>query len=418
MRRRTGAMLAVAAAAAALAAALDAAVPEAEVLDVPEGSNRLALEFYRQVSAGEGNVLFSPPALYMALAALYEEADGEPAAQIQRLLALEPDRQKRHEAVSRFVSDVYYDSDRVRSVASNALWLPVGASAGGAYLDSAGAVYGMDPVPTGAGAGEIGVWADESTSVAISSEGIPPPAASGAVLASLAAFEGEWNFYHHPTSHRAKPWGNIELAETGDGVYRIVVNNDTKYAHYLTQRDYFDHAYLDDVVLVRLPYADGRTSMIIISANDANEPRSIEESLTVETIERWKSKMAVDDFEFNIPRFKIESTYDLRGVLGNMGITGIFDPGSSLPGMAGAGPGIHVSGAVQKAFINMTKSSIGEQDLLSGIRTDDVPKKSFSAIRPFTFIIQDDKTGTILFMGRVSDIPGTLRGELLGDFYR
>lgn len=148
---------------------------------IPEVNNRLALDIYRLISDNDDNIFFSPPAVYMALSAIYEGAEGATASQIQRLLMLDTDAERRHGAVSEFLSAVHRDYERdhvrrlyylqqeidetaiqreggttrdhfeypppsympTRVVHSGALWTPDGRDVRGSYADLVRSVYGI-----------------------------------------------------------------------------------------------------------------------------------------------------------------------------------------------------------------------------------------------------------------------------------
>ena len=112
----------------------------------------------------------------------------------------------------------------------------------------------------------------------------------------------------------------------------------------------------------------------------------------------------VNTYIVSMPRFKMELTYDLTEPLQELGMTDVFD--SRLADLSGILPGLFVDDALQKTYVDVNEEgteaaavTVIDTAAVSGPPT---PPK-FVADHPFIFIIQDDESGAILFMGRLSD---------------
>ena len=71
-----------------------AVIPDA----IAAANNGFAVDFYREVSAKDGNIFFSPTSMFVAFSALYEGARGNTADQMQQVFGFEPDLQARYNA--------------------------------------------------------------------------------------------------------------------------------------------------------------------------------------------------------------------------------------------------------------------------------------------------------------------------------
>ncbi len=78
---------------------------------------------------------------------------------------------------------------------------------------------------------------------------------------------------------------------------------------------------------------------------------------------------------------------------------------STDPNINTSGANLHVSKAVQDAFVNVNEEDTEAAAVTTGGITLDSATLGpiFAADHPFIFIIQDGESGTILFMGRLSD---------------
>ena len=102
-----------------------------------------------------------------------------------------------------------------------------------------------------------------------------------------------------------------------------------------------------------------------------------------------------------MPKFEVRTHYELTPHLESLGVTHLFDRhAADLSGMADLERNLHVDQVTQDAYIKVNEEGT-EAAAVTTARLQSRPQ--FVADHPFMFLIQDDKSGTILFMGRVSD---------------
>jgi serpin B len=86
-----------------------------------------------------------------------------------------------------------------------------------------------------------------------------------------------------------------------------------------------------------------------------------------------------------------------------MGMPDVFGGGADLTGMAGSEPGgISISKASHDAFVKVNEEGTEAAAVTTIVMSESGPTR-FVADHPFIFLIQDDESGTILFMGKVMD---------------
>ena len=112
-----------------------------------------------------------------------------------------------------------------------------------------------------------------------------------------------------------------------------------------------------------------------------------------------------------MPRFKFEFKADLIAPFKSFGMSKVFNPAQSdLSGLTGkprSEAQSTIDQIVHRAVIEVaeegTEAAAATAVVVTtrAMRQDDVER--FTIDRPFLFFITDDKTGAILFEGRVSD---------------
>uniref|UniRef100_A0A674IWE4 Serpin domain-containing protein n=1 Tax=Terrapene triunguis TaxID=2587831 RepID=A0A674IWE4_9SAUR len=148
--------------------------------------------------------------------------------------------------------------------------------------------------------------------------------------------------------------------------------------------------------------------MVLLGArgNTATQIQKLEKELTYEKLTTWISPdhLKEDEVDVALPRFKVETSAQLKQYLEALGMTDVFHPGASdLSGMAKEG-GLFVSEAVHKAYIEVNEEgTVAAAATGIGIHTISlrIPVQ-FVADHPFLFFIRHQKTKCILFYGRVS----------------
>ena len=130
----------------------------------------------------------------------------------------------------------------------------------------------------------------------------------------------------------------------------------------------------------------------------------VEKALTYEKFVAWTKPevLAEEMVEVFLPRFTLEESYNMEGVLRDLGMTDAFDAlHANFCGMSSR-RGLHLSKVVHKSFVEVTEeateatATTEAMEVFICLRI--VPR--FHADRPFLFFIQHSKTGAILFCGR------------------
>jgi serpin B len=152
----------------------------------------------------------------------------------------------------------------------------------------------------------------------------------------------------------------------------------------------------DGAAAVELPYAGRRFSMVVVLPA-AGGPATLPEGLL--------GALDGKSVAVHLPRFKIESAFQLAETLQAMGMKSAFDLTADFSGMNGK-KDLFISAVAHKAFVAVDEEGTEAAAATSvQIRVKGEAKKPvvFRADRPFLFLIRDGETGSILFLGRVSD---------------
>ncbi|XP_022036674.1 serpin-ZX [Helianthus annuus] len=174
----------------------------------------------------------------------------------------------------------------------------------------------------------------------------------------------------------------------------------------------------DDFKVLRLPYLQGRNqqefSMYFFLPNAKDGLQSLVQKIgsMPDFIDRHiphNDRVIVP--RFLIPVFKISFGLEVSDMLKELGLVLPFNGGDGLSEMVDSsdGQGIYVSRIIQKSFVEVNEEGteaiayIEEQAHGRARNPPEYDKVDFVADHPFLFVIKEDVTGVVLFMGQVVD---------------
>jgi serpin B len=157
---------------------------------------------------------------------------------------------------------------------------------------------------------------------------------------------------------------------------------------------------------VRLPYQGWNLTMYVFLPDTGSSPEKLIGIMSGDT---WQqvTKPGFEGREGTVvlPRFKVDYGVELKAPLGALGMRAAFGK-ADFSGISDRG--LFVSAVRQKAFVEVNEE--GTEAAAATAMTIEstgpsVPPKPFHMIvdRPFLFLIEDQQTRTILFMGVVYD---------------
>jgi serine protease inhibitor len=173
-----------------------------------------------------------------------------------------------------------------------------------------------------------------------------------------------------------------------------------------------------------LPYKGGALSMVFLVPQSTDGLRRIESQLADGALPHWLEQLRGRDVHVFIPKFKLETEYPLKEQLEALGMTRAFVPnlageGAQFDGMCESADPTHrlfISQVLHKAFVETTEKGTEAAAATvvlfpAAAEAPEPPKMvpftpTFRADRPFLFLIRDEQSGAILFLGRMSN-PST-----------
>jgi serpin B len=370
---------------------------------VAKGNNAFAVDLYGQLKKRDGNLFFSPESISTALAMTYAGARGTTATEMAAALHFTLPAVQLHPAMGALLSALNAPHNGYQLRVADALWAEKDYHFLDEYLkltkDNYGA--GFRPVDfknaSGATRGVINQWVEQATEGKIK-DLIPADAITPMtrlVLTNAIYFKGDWQT-------------QFAKAATSDEDFHVSATETVKtpLMRMETRLRYFS---ADTFQAVDIPYKQRELSMVVLLPHDVDRLSALEQSMTEANAQKWLNRLeAGRKVILTLPKFKMTSEFELADALGALGMKQAFERGvADFSGMTGTRD-LWISAAIHKAYVDVNEEGT-EAAAATGIvmhtmaMSYEEPPVVFRADHPFIFLIRDDRSGAILFMGRVVD---------------
>ena len=377
------------------------ATPEG-IKEVITANNQFAIDMYQQINGqpdqADKNVFFSPYSLSTAMAMVYAAAEGETKAQIQKTFhypapaILNPNSAALYNQFNKPNPDY-------KLATVNDLWMQQGLTPTKSYIDTVQRYY----------SGQV---------TALDFEGSPDPARqtinkkiaektkqmipellpkgsiksdTAVVLTNAVYFKGDWTLPFTAERTSAQPFYNaIGRAST---------------VQMMQQQSYFSYYEDKHIQVVQLPYKGDDLSMLVVlpKFNHKLAMQQLTKSLSATKIKQWRSGLVRQEVDLQLPKFKLDARYQMKTLLADMGMPKAFNNGAEFNLYADGTP-IKLDEVYHQAVVTVDEkgteaaAAAGAVGMYVGMSYP----VEFKADHPFMFMIKDNKTDAILFLGQVN----------------
>lgn len=339
-------------------------------------STSFALALYRRLAAERGGNLFlSPQSISAAMALALAGARGETAAEIERVLQLP--------------AGTVADESAYELVSANAMWAALELDLLPEYAAKA-ALQRLDFAHDTEGARRrINAWVDEATRHKIPELLGPESMTSDMLLVLTNAIYMKAPWLHPFPPHATR---SDALFHTPAGEQRVAMMAQTATFRFLRG---------DGLRVLELPYRGEDTSMLIVLPNAIDGLAAIDRSLSVETLQRWRARLQRTTVDVRVPRFSLESEFELSATLQEMGIRRAFGATGPADFSGIARSPLMISRVIHQAVLDVTEegTEAAAATAVTLLRAG-MPREyeTFNADHPFFFAIL--RRDNVLFCGR------------------
>ncbi|XP_044147878.1 serpin I2 isoform X2 [Bufo gargarizans] len=335
-----------------------------------------AVDLHRAIRSAdtEENIIFSPLGATLILGMIKLGAKGTASHQIKEVLKLQGNQESEEfSGLQKLLAVISEENKEFTFNLANALYLQEGFHVKEQYLHSNRDFFKSEIKLVNfqdlkASAEIISAWVETQTN-------------------------GEWEHKFSPEATHPK-----DFTVKGGTSTKIPMMN----LHLAAKLGYFSVNNFKYKVL-ELPYKGGKLSLLLALTAENVDIEDLEKNLTAPIVKDWNSNMKEELVEISLPRFKIEHKVDLKKSLLHLNITDVFNPSCNLSGITDTS-NLYISKVVQKVSIEVNEAG-SEAAASTGMNVAamSLTNHRFVADRPFLFFIRHNPSGSILFMGKVTN---------------
>ena len=358
-------------------------------------SNDFALDLFRQVQDERKSQLVSPISIVYALGMLNNGATGETQAQINRALGF---GDAGADSINLFCLKMLRRANRLdsetRVMIANNIYVNQDYQLLPDFVSKARLFYDAEPETRDFADGKtcdvINRWASDHTEGMIDKvlddSSFDPEAVS--YLLNAIYFKGTW-------THQFKK----ELTKRRE-FYHVGETEEMTYCDMMSQEKRFNYAETYDVQALQLPYGNGSFVLTVLlpktmKGQPLNRLPNVPTSYEWQLLNKQMSQLEVN---VQLPRFETTTDVDLVPVMQKLGVTKAFTDDAEFSNFCYRPTCISLMKQAARIKVN-EEGTEAAAVTTTGLATTSAPT-IFNANHPFLYVISEQQTGAILFIGQ------------------
>ena len=366
-----------------------------DVCDLAQSNNDFGFDIFKALHKKhlKDNLFISPFSISAALSMTVNGAKGETYDEMIRTLKYNGwDLDELNNAYKAYHDIVPFLDDKVKLSIANSIWykngfqvLPEFIDVNKKYYNSE--VYGRD-FSKPSTKDEINGWVEDKTEGKIKDILDQIPGNAVMFLINAIYFKGEWMYQFDEKKTNKQDFiledGNRVKVDMMDGGELTI--------------PYFEN---DIFQMIDLPYGDSIFSMSILLPIRNNKVDDIIANLDISSWNDYIKNLTPLKMPVQIPRFKIEFKDSLKNVLIDLGMYKAFDPAQADFTKIYKSGGIWIDDVIHQSFVEVDEKGTEAAAATVVIIEKSSIGKYFFANRPFVFVIRDNSTNSVLFIGKM-----------------
>ena len=371
--------------------------------EVIDSANKFAFDLFKPVIAdakGTENILISPFSITSALSMTLNGAAGETFAAMRKALRFEDKTiQEINETYLKLMTEMVPVDKRIILEIANSVWVEKRLIVKEPFITALETWYkaearNIDVKDPGA-VDMVNVWIAEKTHDKITDmlDYLNPDLAM--LLINAVYFNGKWRY-------------RFDEDDTSDEPFYVTPTS-PKNVPMMHQTENLRAAKDNNITIVDIPYGQGNYSMLVVLPDEDVTPSDVADVLTPLQWNEWMELLANNNthkVELSMPKFKYEYKRQLKNDLIDLGMGIAFSDWADFSNISEQD--LKISRVIHQSFIETneegTEAAAATIVEIVFVTSELQPTAwKVNIDRPFLYFIHETSTGTVLFMGRVSD---------------
>lgn len=362
-----------------------------------ESNNRFCFDIYQKIKQNE-NYIFSPASITSAMAMTYSGAKNNTFKEIGDVFYFNKDINEFNKDFSKLTEFNLIERSNLQFSNANSIWFEESLELNKQFLEVnkqfySGSAYQENFITEPEKArNNINSWVEDKTNNKIKNL-LKPSAITNEtrlVLVNALYFKGPWDKQFNEKNNTID-----------DFQIRPEVFNKVTFMNTTLSTWYYEDKYAQ---IVDIPYSDSKFSLMIIMPKSFFKLRRFENKIfNYEYYMNYNANKVRKGVKLSIPKFDIESDFDLNETLIKMGVKDAFSGSADFSGITSKEQ-LVISNVIHKA-----KIIVNEEGTEAAAATAVIMRKTsmlldevkFKVNKPFIYILRNNENNCIYFFGKV-----------------
>ena len=362
--------------------------------EINNASNQFGFDVYHKIYSGD-DILISPLSLSLALSMTANGAAGTTAEGMLSTLGFAgKDKATMNDYYQKMIEGLLDADPKTTFEVANSIWADEKIGVKKSFTDVTKKYYSSEVYPadfsTQATVNQINKWCSDKTHGKIPTIMDKPNPALVMALVNALYFKGTWAF---DFNEKTKKEDFATLAGGKNKVEMMSAEEKLLYSEH------------DGFSMVQLPYGNGAFCMDVILPKKGEDFGKAVANLDADTFQGLLRNQSNAIVNLKLPKFTFDYNIRLNEVLMALGMQEAFSNSADFSEMAEKS--LKISLVKQKTFIDVNEKGteaaavtfVG-MELTSAMPAREPKRVEFFADRPFLFVIRENSTGAILFIGQ------------------
>ena len=363
--------------------------------EIIESDQQFAFELFKEVcsSSEVDNIMISPLSVSYALGMTFNGAAGTTLDAFYDVLHFgDLTTQEVNESYQDLMHQLIHLDQQVEFSIANSIWYRMGyqvlnefITTNQDYFDAAVKELDFsDPLAVEI----INTWIEQKTNDKIKDMLDYIPSDAVMYLINAIYFNAKWKY-------------QFNKDDTYEGNF-ILENGLTHKTDFMILTGGLNFTENQDFTAVELPYGDSAFSMVVMLPSAGNTVNDLVEKMDVSRWDSWFESSTQVQVQVELPKFTYEFKDLLNQPLMNLGLKVAFSGAADFSRILPGG-GLYISRVIHQTFIDVQEegTEAAAATIVELRETSSPVTPLFRADRPFLYVIKENSTSAIIFMGKV-----------------
>ena len=365
--------------------------------ELVKGNNGFAFNLFRKVTSQKSEIV-SPISITYALGMLNNGAAGETQAEINKVLGFgDTGADGINDFCRKMLTEAPNLDKLTKVMIANTIYMNKGYQLKSDFITKANTFYDAEPETRDFNDGKtrdvINKWGNDHTEGMIpevlKEDEFDPSAVS--YLLNAIYFKGAWS-------------EKFDKGNTKDETF-TTETGEKKQVPMMHQEHVFNYTEDETCQALSLPYGNNAYCMTILLPKEGKTINDVAQTLTAETWKKKKLRMHGFNVDVKLPRFESKSDLGLIEIMSALGMPTAFTQPADFSNFCNAPTHIGLMKQVAKIKLNEEGTEAAAitvimMDLSASGRPSEPQRVNFHATRPFLYVISEQSTGAIFFIGQ------------------